>query len=135
MSFIQRLVITTSFSAMICALASCGGGGGDGTATPSGSGSGNSSAPAALVMPGVRLGVKRQSQTTLLLSSPDAANVASVVVLSGANWDSAVPCPVTTQTDGTWLASMPVAQGANLMFRLVLADGNIVESSVEASGL
>lgn len=34
---------------------------------------------AALVMPEVRLGVQCQSQTTLVISSPDAVNVASVV--------------------------------------------------------
>ncbi len=137
MSFIQRFIMTTSVSAMICALASCGGGGDDSTSTPGGSGSGNGNgpAPAALVMPGVRLGVQRQSPTTLVVSSPDAASVASVVVLCGTDWESAVACSVTPQADGTWLANVPSVLGAKVMFRLVLSDGNTVESSVGTADL
>ncbi len=66
----------------------------------------------------------------VMVSSPDAASVVSLVVLSGTDWETAVACPVATQGDGTWLASLPVTGGTSLMFRLVLVGGNTVESSL-----
>lgn len=89
-----------------------------------------------LVLPGLSLTVERLANaapgsTAYRLTAADASPVASMEILSGSEWQSAISATVARQADASWETTIPSGD-QNLFVRFILTDGNIVESGIAA---
>lgn len=99
-------------------LVSCGGGGGAG-----GAGSGETGAQRAVPGGSVSLRAATGGGFTVSTSVPD---VASIDVLAGSDYETAVPVTMSNVGSGTWRGS---GASGGILVRLTLTDGSIIETA------
>lgn len=107
-------------------LAACGSGGG--VSSPAAGGGTGQTAQASRSVPGGDITLTTGAIAGSFTISTTVADVTSVEVLAGPDYDSAQPVTVTSVSADSWTGSAATSNG--LLIRLHLADGSVIESAV-----